>query len=109
MGTYAMMVLAKVCIRRGCAVVHQKSGGCSRRGENAIVKTIEVDLPERLTAELDVLVRDGWFVDESEIVRTALWEFVRRNQFALTEHFQREDIAWALQHHRIRAAGKSSA
>ena len=59
--------------------------------------------------QLDVLVRDGWFVDESEIVRTALWEFVRRNQFALTEHYQREDIAWALQHHRIRATGKSSA
>lgn len=68
------------------------------------MKTIEVDLPERLTEELDVLVKDGWFADESEIVRTALWEFVRRNRFALTEHFQREDIAWALQQHRIRHA-----
>lgn len=79
----------------------------SKRG-NTVVKMIEVDLPERLTAELDVLVKDGWFVDESEIVRTALWEFVQRNRFALTEHFQREDIAWALQHHRNRRTGNSS-
>ena len=59
------------------------------------MKTIAVDLPERLTEELDGLIKDGWFLDESEIVRAALWEFVRRNRFALTEHFQRADIAWA--------------
>lgn len=66
------------------------------------MKTIEVQLPERLTAELDRLVKDGWFADESEIVRTALWEFVRRNRLALTEHYQRADIAWALQQRRER-------
>jgi Arc/MetJ-type ribon-helix-helix transcriptional regulator len=72
------------------------------------MKTIAVDLPERLTEELDGLIKDGWFLDESEIVRMALWEFVRRNRFALTEHFQREDIAWALQQYRERHAGTSS-
>lgn len=66
------------------------------------MKSIEVQLPERLTAELDELVKDGWFADESELVRTALWEFVRRNHFALTEQFQRADITWALQQHRER-------
>jgi Arc/MetJ-type ribon-helix-helix transcriptional regulator len=71
------------------------------------MKTIEVDLPERITAELDALVKDGWFADESEIVRAALWEFVRRNRFALTEQFQRADIAWALQQHRERRTGSS--
>jgi Arc/MetJ-type ribon-helix-helix transcriptional regulator len=72
------------------------------------MKTIAVDLPERLTEELDGLIKDGWFLDESEIVRAALWEFVRRNRFALTEHFQRADIAWALQQSRERRAGTSS-
>jgi Arc/MetJ-type ribon-helix-helix transcriptional regulator len=61
------------------------------------MKTITVDLPERLSAELGRLVKEGWFADESEIVRMALWEFVHRNRFALTEEFQREDIGWALQ------------
>lgn len=72
------------------------------------MKTIEVALTERLTAELAVLVKDGWFADESEVVRTALWEFVRRNRFALDEDFQRADIAWALQQHRQRQAGASA-
>jgi Arc/MetJ-type ribon-helix-helix transcriptional regulator len=72
------------------------------------MKTIEVDLPERLTAELDVLLKDGWFADESEIMRTSLWEFVRRNRFALTEQFQRADIVWALQQHRERRASASA-
>jgi Arc/MetJ-type ribon-helix-helix transcriptional regulator len=64
------------------------------------MKTIEVQLPGRLTAELEGLIKDGWFADESELVRAALWEFVRRNRFALTVQFQRADIAWALQHYR---------
>lgn len=72
------------------------------------MKTIEIQLPERLTAELNELVKDGWFADESELVQAALWEFVRRNRFALTEQFQREDITWALQQHRTRQTGSAA-
>jgi Arc/MetJ-type ribon-helix-helix transcriptional regulator len=60
------------------------------------MKTIEVELPDRVTMELETLVKDGWFADEAEIIRIALLEFVQRNRFALMERFQREDIAWAL-------------
>jgi Arc/MetJ-type ribon-helix-helix transcriptional regulator len=63
------------------------------------MKTMTVELPEPLAAEVDTLVKDGWFADEAEVVRAALWEFVRRNGFALTEHYQRADITWALQQH----------
>lgn len=64
------------------------------------MKTIAVELPERVTEEIDVLVQNGWFADETEIIRMALWEFVHRNRFALMEQFQRADIAWALRQHR---------
>jgi Arc/MetJ-type ribon-helix-helix transcriptional regulator len=60
------------------------------------MKTIEVELPDRVTMELETLIKDGWFADEAEIIRVALLEFVQRNRFALMERFQREDIAWAL-------------
>jgi Arc/MetJ-type ribon-helix-helix transcriptional regulator len=73
------------------------------------MKTITVDLPERITTEMGALVEDGWFADESDIIRTALWEFIRHHRFTLAEQFQRADIAWALQQHRNRQAGKSSA
>lgn len=64
------------------------------------MKTIVIDLPERMTTEIGALVENGWFANETEIIQTALWEFMRRNRFALTEQFQRADIAWALQQHR---------
>lgn len=73
------------------------------------MKTIAIDLPERMTAEMDTLVENGWFADETEIIRVALWEFVRRNRFALEEQFQHADIAWALQQHRDRSPKESAA
>jgi Arc/MetJ-type ribon-helix-helix transcriptional regulator len=72
------------------------------------VRKIAIELPDQVTDEMDMLVQNGWFVDESEIVRAALWEFVKRNRFALTEQFQREDIAWALQRHRDRQEKKTN-
>jgi len=60
------------------------------------MKTIQVELPEQVTVEMETLVKDGWFADEAEIIRVALLEFVDRNRFALMERFQREDITWAL-------------
>jgi Arc/MetJ-type ribon-helix-helix transcriptional regulator len=69
------------------------------------MKTISVELPERLTEEINTLVETGWFVDETELVRAALREFIRRNRFGLAEQFQRDDIAWALQQHRDNQVG----
>ena len=60
------------------------------------MKTISVELPDRAAEEIDQLVRAGWFASESEAVRAAVLDFVRRNRVELLEHFQREDIAWAL-------------
>lgn len=61
------------------------------------MKVVEVQLPDQVSAELEALVKRGWFTDESEIIRLALVEFLRGHRFALAEQFQREDIAWALQ------------
>lgn len=60
------------------------------------MKVVQIELPDKIAAEMDALVRGGWFVDEDEIIRLALAEFVRHHRFELLEQFQREDIAWAL-------------
>jgi Arc/MetJ-type ribon-helix-helix transcriptional regulator len=60
------------------------------------MKTISVELPDRAAEGIDQLVRAGWFASESEAVRAAVLDFVRRNRVELLERFQREDIAWAL-------------
>ena len=60
------------------------------------MKSIQIELPEKLAQELDAMVREGWFRNEAEAVRLALLEFVRRHRLELVERFQREDIAWAI-------------
>lgn len=60
------------------------------------MKSINVELPDKLAQELDAMVKAGWFSNEAEAMRLALREFVRRNRLELLERFQREDIAWAL-------------
>ncbi|HEY0071097.1 MAG TPA: ribbon-helix-helix domain-containing protein [Chloroflexia bacterium] len=61
------------------------------------MKTIQVELPDKVDNELDAMVQAGWFRSKDEVVRQALLEFVRRNQLELQERFQQDDIMWALQ------------
>lgn len=61
------------------------------------MKRLQIELPEKLADHVNALVRDGWFSSEQELIRTAILEFLRHRRLELTEEFQREDIAWALQ------------
>ena len=61
------------------------------------MKTIQVELPDRLAELLHEMVREGWFQSEEEAVRAALFEFLRRHPRQLAERFQMEDIQWAQQ------------
>jgi Arc/MetJ-type ribon-helix-helix transcriptional regulator len=55
-----------------------------------------VEVPEKLAEEIEEMVQAGWFSNAEEAVRLAIREFLQRHHLALTERFQREDIAWAL-------------
>ena len=60
------------------------------------MKTVQIELPEKLAAEIEAYVKTGWFSSEAEVIRAALMEFVRRNRVDLLERFMREDIEWAV-------------
>jgi Arc/MetJ-type ribon-helix-helix transcriptional regulator len=60
------------------------------------MKSLNVELPDRLADDVARMVREGWFHSEHELVRVALTEFLRTHQADLQERFQREDIAWAV-------------
>ena len=61
------------------------------------MKTIQVEIPEKLAQALESIVKAGWCKSEAEVIRLALLEFVRGHRLEIMEGFQREDIAWALQ------------
>lgn len=60
------------------------------------MKSLQIELTDKVAAELDALVQAGWFRSADELVRLALVEFLRRHRFELLERFQLEDIEWAL-------------
>lgn len=60
------------------------------------MKSLHVELPDQIAADIARLVREGWFHSENELVRLALIEFLRSRQTEIQERFQREDIAWAV-------------
>ncbi|MGB7533799.1 MAG: CopG family transcriptional regulator [Halobacteriota archaeon] len=64
--------------------------------ERSSERIIKVSLPEKLGIEIENYVTNGWFIDESEVLRVALLEFIQHNRFRLMEHFMKEDIEWAL-------------
>jgi Arc/MetJ-type ribon-helix-helix transcriptional regulator len=57
---------------------------------------MRIELPEKLAHALDMLVQQGWFRSEEEVIRFTLLEFLRRHRLELLEQSQRDDIAWAL-------------
>lgn len=60
------------------------------------MKTVCVELNDRLAEELSTVIRQGLFKTEEEAIRFALIAFIKDQKPALMEQFQREDIAWAL-------------
>lgn len=60
------------------------------------MKSVQVELPDKLAAEVEAYVRAGWFGSEADVIRTALAEFIRRDRLEVLERFMRDDINWAL-------------
>ena len=59
------------------------------------MKTLSIDLPDKLAAEIDAYVKAGFFRSEPDAVLAAMSEFVRRNRVGLMKRFARDDIEWA--------------
>jgi Arc/MetJ-type ribon-helix-helix transcriptional regulator len=62
------------------------------------MKTLRIELPDRLAEELSNVVKSGLYRDEQEAVRLALGEFLTSQRAVLMERQQRADIDWALRH-----------
>lgn len=61
------------------------------------MKTMTLELPEKLAADVDNAVKAGWFTDPQEAIRQAVREFLNSRRLDLQEKQQLEDIAWARQ------------
>lgn len=60
------------------------------------MKTLKLEVTDKLAEEIERLVEAGWFASGEELARLALSEFLSHHRFELQEQFQREDIGWAV-------------
>ncbi len=59
------------------------------------MKSISIDLPDKMAKAMETYVKAGFFRSELDVLLAAFSEFIRRNRIDLMEHFAREDIEWA--------------
>ena len=60
------------------------------------LQTIPAKLTSKLIAELDALIKEGWYANRSEAIRDAVRNMVERKQLVRLEAAIEEDIQWGL-------------
>ncbi len=58
--------------------------------------TVPAKLTPRLVAEVDEMVREGWYANRSELIRDAVREAVRRARAQRLEAAIKRDVEWGL-------------
>jgi hypothetical protein len=60
------------------------------------MKTVQMEVPERLYKYANILVKEGWFRDEKEVFSEAILRFLDSHRPELMEKFILDDVEWGL-------------
>lgn len=60
------------------------------------MKTIQMEVPEKIYEKAAGLVRDGWFRDENTIFTEAIRRFLDSHQTELMDKYVLNDLEWGL-------------
>ena len=69
---------------------------CSPMAANARTQRFETEIPAQLFAEMQSLVKTGWFRSVEDVVLDALRRFLDSHREELMEGFLRQDVEWGL-------------
>lgn len=61
-----------------------------------LLETIPTKLTSKLVAEIDALIKEGWYANRSEAIRDAVRNLVERKKLVRLEAALKEDIEWGL-------------
>lgn len=64
--------------------------------ENNEMETVPAKLTKRIIVEMELLIKQGWYANRSELIRDAIRELVKKLKIAELEASFREDIQWGL-------------
>jgi len=60
------------------------------------MKTIQMEVPEKIYEKATVHVKDGWFCDEKDIFAEAIRRFLDSHQPELMDKYILNDVEWGL-------------
>ncbi|OYT62605.1 CopG family transcriptional regulator [Thermoplasmatales archaeon ex4484_30] len=60
------------------------------------METVPAKLTPKLIAELDELVKEGWYANRSEAVRDAVRELIEKMRLETLQEAIKKDIEWGL-------------
>jgi len=60
------------------------------------MKTLQTVVPDKLYEKIMVLIDEGWYNDEKDIVNEALRRFLDTHKPEIIEKLIREDVEWGL-------------
>ena len=61
-----------------------------------IMETVPTKIPSKIKEEMQHIVDEGWYANNSEFIRDAIREKISRIKLEQMEAFLREDIEWGL-------------
>ncbi len=60
------------------------------------MKTLQTELPDKIYEQIKLLIKEGWFSDERDVITEALRRFLESHKPEIMENFIREDVKWGL-------------
>lgn len=64
--------------------------------KNSDMETVPAKLTARLVAEMEEIIKQGWYANKSELIRDAIRELIKKQRVAQLESAIEEDIQWGL-------------
>jgi len=60
------------------------------------MKTVPAKITKRIVEEMELLIKQGWYANKSELIRDAVRELVKKQKVTQLESTIKEDIKWGL-------------
>ena len=60
------------------------------------MEAVPTKITPRLLEEIDIIVKEGWYANRSELIRDAVREMVKRLKAERLEAAIKEDVKWGL-------------
>ena len=60
------------------------------------METVPVKLTKKLVFEADELIKEGWYVNKSELIRDAVRKLIKKLKAEHLESAIKEDVLWGL-------------